>query len=186
VIDRGEAPRRPRLIVVSGLPGAGKSTLADGLGTALRAPAFSVDPIEGAIAAAGIVRSFETGLAAYLVVEEVANAVLARGLDVIVDAVSGVEPARDMWRGLAARWAASLRVIVCEADPAITGARLSRRDRGSRLGEPSEADVEARRAEWTAWTEPHLRVDAASPATANLAAALAWLAAPDPIGPLAE
>ena len=48
---------RTQLIVVSGLPGTGKSTLADALGAALAVPVLSVDPIEGAITGAGIPRS---------------------------------------------------------------------------------------------------------------------------------
>ena len=57
------------LIVLSGMPGTGKSAIADGIASARRAPVFSVDPIESEIVRAGIPASFETGLAAYLVAE---------------------------------------------------------------------------------------------------------------------
>ena len=57
------------LIVLSGLPGTGKSAVADGIARALRLPVLSVDPLESAILQAGIPPSFETGLAAYLVAE---------------------------------------------------------------------------------------------------------------------
>ena len=62
---------------------------------------LSVDPIESAILRAGVERSFETGLAAYVVVEELAERSLADGLDAIIDAVNSVDDARDMWRELA-------------------------------------------------------------------------------------
>jgi predicted kinase len=52
------------LIVFTGLPGTGKSTLALAVGRALGVPVLSVDPIESAMLRAGVVRSFETGLAA--------------------------------------------------------------------------------------------------------------------------
>ena len=62
-----------KVIVVSGLPGAGKSTVAESVAGELRLPIFSVDPIEASIIKSGIQRSFETGLAAYLVAEALVN-----------------------------------------------------------------------------------------------------------------
>ena len=79
-----------KVIVVSGLPGAGKSTVAESVAGELRLPIFSVDPIEGSIIKSGIHRSFETGLAAYLVAEALANEQLSLGLSVIIDAVNPV------------------------------------------------------------------------------------------------
>jgi predicted kinase len=163
------------LVVVSGLPGSGKSWLADGIARALRIPVLSVDPIEAAVLRAGIPQSFETGLAAYLVAEACADAFLAAGLDAVIDAVSSVEPARDLWRHLAARHDTELRVIVCSLDPPEAAGRLRGRTRGLALPEPGEAELQARAAEWTPWPEPHLVLDSLQPAEANLDRALAWL-----------
>jgi predicted kinase len=164
------------LIVVSGLPGSGKSTLADGIAGVRHIPALSVDPVESAILRAGLEPSFETGLAAYLVVETCADRFLAVGLDVVVDAVSSVVEARDLWRGLAARHATPLRVIVCSVDPTEAERRISGRSRGLALPEPGAATVAARADEWTSWPESHLDLDAREPAGSNLERALAWLA----------
>src|SRR4051812_25884111 len=144
------------LIVVSGLPGTGKSTLAAGIARPLRAPVLSVDPIESAVIRAGIAKSFETGLAAYLVAETCADEFLAAGLDVIVDAVNAVEPARDTWRAVAARNGTRLRVIVCTLEPEEVARRLTGRSRGLAMGEPSAEDLRARAGEWRPWAEPHL------------------------------
>src|SRR3954451_9481911 len=119
-----------RLIVLSRLPRTGKSTLADGIGGELRLPVVSVDPLESAVLRAGIARSFETGLAAYLVAEAVVDHQLGLGLDVIVDAVNAVEPARDTWRELARRHGARMSVFVCVLDRVVAGARLRERNRG--------------------------------------------------------
>ena len=83
------------LIAMAGLPAAGKSTLAEILGARLSASVVSVDPIESAILEAGIDSDQPTGLAAYLVAETIAGLVLESGHDVIVDAVNGVDPARE-------------------------------------------------------------------------------------------
>lgn len=71
------------LIIMGGLSGTGKTTLADAVARELGAAVFSHDPVESAILDAGIVRSFETGLAAYIVVQRLANDHLALGQTVI-------------------------------------------------------------------------------------------------------
>jgi predicted kinase len=165
------------LIVLSGLPGTGKSTVAEGIARTLRLPVLSVDPLESAILRAGIRPSFETGLAAYLVAETLADACLASGLDPVIDAVNSVEHAREMWRAMARKHHAPLRIIECRvSDPAVHAARLASRERGLVLAEPTGEDVERRRAEWTDWPEPYLVLDALDGIEANIAAALAYLA----------
>ena len=81
----------PHFIVMSGLPGSGKSSIAERLAEQLKLPVLSVDPIESAIIRAGIPRSFETGLAAYLVAEALASEQLKLGNSVIIDAVNAEE-----------------------------------------------------------------------------------------------
>src|SRR5262249_28412347 len=99
------------LVVMVGLPAAGKSAVAEDLARALGCAVLSVDPVEAAMWQAGIDRDQPTGLAAYQVVELLAAEQLVLGHDVIVDAVNAVEPARGQWRGLAARTGAALRFV---------------------------------------------------------------------------
>ena len=80
-------------IVMAGLPGTGKSTIAEQLGRQLGLAVVSVDPIESAILSAGIDAGQPTGLAAYLVAERIADSVLSSpAAGVIIDAVNAVEP----------------------------------------------------------------------------------------------
>jgi predicted kinase len=167
--------RPPILVVFSGLPGTSKSTLAEDVPARWPAVLLSVDPIESAMA--GVAGGFARGLAACLVAQRVAESSLRVGLDVLVDAVNSVEPARDMWRDVAHRTGESLEVIVCRLDEAEQRRRLDDRDRGLRSDEPDWTDVEARRADWTEWPEPYLRVDASDDQSHSVPAVLEHLSA---------
>lgn len=148
------------LVVMSGAPGAGKSAIARGIGRTLGAPVISVDPVEAALWRAGIDRTQPTGLAAYTVVEAVAEEVLTGGLPVVVDAVNAVEPARAMWQDLGARH--GIRVepvkVVC-SDPGVHRRRLEHRSRGIvGFPEPTWEDVLALEYEpWDVFTVDTVR-----------------------------
>ena len=164
-------PKNPRkIIVISGLPGSGKSTIAEGLAKALKYPLLSVDPIESSIIRSGINRSFETGLAAYLVAERLAAEQLGLGMSVIIDAVSGVQEARDMWRNLSDRFQAPLIIIECVLDPDLHKKRIESRTRNLHgIPEVTWQDVENRRKEYLVWEEERLILDTAQPIENNLA-----------------
>ncbi|MEO5704535.1 MAG: ATP-binding protein [Candidatus Limnocylindrales bacterium] len=167
------------MIVLSGLPGSGKSGVARGIAIARGYPVLSVDPIESAIVTAGIPRSFETGLAAYVVAETLAGEMLGAGLSVVIDAVNAVEEARDMWRRLAPNHGADLRIIECVvSDETVHAERVAARDRGLAIPEPSWDEVVRRRAEWAPWPEPHLTLDAIDSLDSNVARAMAYLDLP--------
>lgn len=158
-----------KIIVVSGLPGVGKSTLAEGIVVKLKFPLFSVDPIESSIIKSGIAKSFETGLAAYLVVEMLAAEQLKLDLSVIIDAVSPVKEARDMWRGLSKRYDARLIVVECVLESELHKKRVAARVRNMHgIPEVTWEDVENRRKEYLTWTEERLTIDTANDREYNL------------------
>ena len=174
------------LIVLSGLPGTGKSAIATRIAEVRGLPVLSVDPIESAIVRAGIAQSFETGLAAYVVAEALAESMLMTGLSPVIDAVNSVDEARDMWRGLAAKRGVTLRIIECSiADDDAHRARLHARERGLAIPEPAWDEVVRRRQAWLSWPEPHVTIDGLADLEANVAAVLAFLERPvsAPAGP---
>lgn len=154
---------KPQLIVMSGLPGSGKSTIAERLAERLKLPVFSVDPIESAIIKAGIQRSFETSVAAYQVAETLASEQLKIGNSVIIDAVNAEEDGKDVWRGLARRHGLELIVLlVIVSDRALHKQRIESRVRGLHgFSEVTWERVEAREKVFTAWKEPTLQLDSA-------------------------
>src|ERR1700678_2949730 len=101
-----------KLIVLSGLPGSGKSTVAEGLSRALSLPVFSVDPIEAAMWRGGLSKG-QTRIAAYDVAIALADEDLRLGHSVVVDAVNPVEAPRAAWRDLAGKYRADLKIIEC-------------------------------------------------------------------------
>ncbi|RZS67797.1 putative kinase [Agromyces ramosus] len=173
-----------QLIVMAGLPGAGKSTIGEIVGARLGATVVSVDPIESAILRAGIDADQPTGLAAYLVAEEIAEKELDSGRTVIVDAVNAAEAARLQWRDLAARADVRLRVIevVC-SDESLHRARLEKRERGlPHLEETTWRAVEQSLEGYAPWTGPssalpRVTIDSVESLGSNVDAALAFIAA---------
>jgi predicted kinase len=165
------------LIAMAGLPGAGKSTIADGLSRELRAPVLSVDPIESAMWRAGVQRTEPTGLATYVVAETLARANLSTGISVIVDAVNAVEPARWTWREVAASAGVRLKFVevVC-SDERVHRERVQARSRAIEGFEvtPWEA-VLAARAEWAPWSDERLRLDSLDSSADNLKRALDYV-----------
>lgn len=95
------------LIVFSGLPGTGKTTIAKGLATQLGALYLRIDSIEQAIRDADVLAS-DVGRSGYLVGNALALTNLDIGSRVVVDCVNPVQESRDAWRETARRAQASL------------------------------------------------------------------------------
>jgi len=165
------------LIVFGGLPGVGKTALAQTLAARLRATYLRVDAIESALWRSGVARDQPTGLAAYVVAHTVAEASLVAGAPVVVDAVNPVEDARRGWRDLAQRLAKQFRVIevVC-ADETEHRRRVESRAadlEGHTV--PTWSDVQDR--EYEPWDEPRLTLETSSTSPAEcLAQVLAYVA----------
>lgn len=170
------------LIVMAGLPAAGKSTIAEVVGNRMGVPVVSVDPIEAAILSAGIDADQPTGLAAYLVAEAFADAVISGGASIIVDAVNAVNPAREQWVKLAERQKADIRFIevIC-SDAELHGERLAARaERLAAASLPVTFAVEQSLDEWEEWTGAsgaiaRITLDSVEPLGVNVERALAFL-----------
>jgi predicted kinase len=167
------------LVVFSGLPGTGKSALAEAVGRALGWPVFSKDRLEAALWRSGISRDAGrgSGWAGYELLTTLAEQQLRLGQAAILDSVAGREVIRRQWRELAAQSGANFCVVACiSSDEALHRARLTGRQRGiPGWYELDWVEVERVRAEYEPWPDEHLTVDMVRPFDDNLAAVLAYL-----------
>lgn len=166
------------LLIFSGLPGTGKSALARAVSERIGAVWLRVDTLEASMLKAGLARSFETGLAAYLGVEDIAEEELRLGHTVVVDAVNGVEEGRQMWRQLAARTQVPRFVVEVFISDTIEHRRRveSRTAPTPPLPKPTWDEVITR--EYLPWNEPVLAVDGVQPIDVNVPKILSYCRTP--------
>lgn len=165
------------LISMAGLPGSGKSTVAREVARALGCALLSVDPIEAAMWRSGIKQDQPTGLAAYVVAEDLAREQLVLGNDAIIDAVNDAGAARDQWKSLAADLDQLLAFIeVFCGDVREHQRRLVKRRREIvGFPEPTWASIIERRDAFRAWGDDRLRVDSMRPLDENVATVLEYV-----------
>lgn len=121
-------------------------------------------------------RSFQTGLAAYLVAETLASENLKLGLSVITDSVRAVKEAREIWRDLSRKHLTRLIIIECVLDSRLHKKRVESRVRNIHgIPDLTWNDVEDRRKVYLEWKEERLVLDMANNIEANLRTALSYI-----------
>lgn len=167
-----------RLIVFAGLPGTGKSALADATGRELRIPVFAVDWLLGSLTPFGGYHQDALLESGAELLTTLAFRQLHLGQSAILDFPAEDLATRTRWRTLARAAGAEFRVIVCTcSDPQVHRARLERRERripGWHEG-GNWANVQQRLARFPPWTGEVLTIDAIRPLAENLAAVLGYV-----------
>ena len=168
-----------KLIIFAGLPGAGKTTLAEAVGRELGIPVFAKDWLEATLLRCELVPANQDkplGMAGYELLSMLAGRQLMLGKSVILDSVASTASIRAKWRELAAEYAARQLVIECIcSDEAVHRSRLGGRRRNIPGWHELEwAEVEHVKNYYCAWDQDRLVLDAVQPFEKNLAAALAY------------
>ena len=163
-----------RLIVLSGLPGVGKTSVATVLARRIGAVHLSIDVIEESILGCGLPAGWQVGVAAYEAARAAAELNLPLGHDVVVDAVNDTDQARQTWRNAAEAVEAQLLFVhLITSDPHAHERRLQGRDRGfAHVPEPRWKQVQVRAAEYSPWTDDHLELDTAGRCVDDVATAV--------------
>jgi predicted kinase len=167
-----------RLVVLSGVPGTGKSTLADAVGRATGTPAFSADWLLGALTPFGGYHLPDLLGIAEELLTTLAFRQLSQGQSAILDAPTEDVVIRNRWRSLADAFGADLRVVVCVcSDPALHRQRVEGRHRGI-PGWHDAGDwqnVKQRMAAFPPWEGESLIVDGVQPLDRNLQAVVEYV-----------
>ncbi len=161
------------LIVFSGLPGTGKTTIARELARQTGAVYLRIDVIEQAIRDAGVLAG-DVGASGYGVANALALSNLQLGRRVVADCVNPVKESRAAWTATAAT-AATADVALVNIQVVCTDAQEHRRRVETRTSDipgltpPTWQSVSAH--EYERWDPPVLTLDTAS-VTATEAVAL--------------
>lgn len=173
---------KPKLIVFSGLPGAGKSAIAEAVAKQLRIPCFAKDWLEAPILASGELSRERLGWVGYEQLTSLARRQLMIGQSVILDSVASTRSIRSAWRALAAEFDARWIVVECIcSNESVHKERLSVRKRDiPDWPELHWAEVERVRGYYEPWDEDRLVLDCIEPLAVNIAEAIRYAEA-DPV-----
>lgn len=155
---------RPVAVLIAGVPGAGKSTLAEGLARELRAPVFSMDWQLGALTPFRVLTDENIDPLAEMVMVAPLARQLQLGLDVVLDATGHQAVARQRYRRVAESLGARFVGVECVcSDTTAHRARVAGRDRGIPGWHPTVpwAHVLRMKGLWEPWNEQHLVLDSA-------------------------
>ena len=122
-----------KLIIFSGLPGTGKSALAETIGRDYGIPVFAKDWLEATLLRSGlkpVTEDKSLGSAGYELLTVLAERQLMLCQSVILDSVAGTQTIRNTWCQLSEQYKADWRVIECIcSDESLHQARLKDRKR---------------------------------------------------------
>jgi predicted kinase len=171
--------KNKKMIIFSGLPGTGKSALAEAVGRELGIPVFAKDRLEAVLLRSKWVPAEaekQLGSVGYDLLTVLAERQLSLNQSAILDSVASTISIRSAWRDLAGRYNADWRVIECIcSDIVVHRERLEKRQRGiPGWHELTWADVEYVRSYYARWEEERLILDSIRVVDENLASALKY------------
>jgi predicted kinase len=168
-----------KLIVFSGLPGTGKSTLAEAVGRKLCIPVFAKDWLEATLLRCEVVQGSpgkSLGSTGYELLTVLAERQLSLNQSVILDCVAATESIRTSWHELADHYGGDWRVIECIcSNESLHRSRLEVRQRHiPGWNELQWTEVNGVKSYYSLWNEPRLILDAVNSFEENFLSAVQY------------
>jgi predicted kinase len=132
-----EAP--PVFIVVSGLPGTGKSYLSRQLAERLSYPILESDALRKQLFPAPTYSAIESGIL-FRAIHRLIDGLLEKGISLILDATNLTEKYRERLYNIAEKYNTKLIIVRTKAPPEVVRERLKNRAEKTRNGDKSDAD----------------------------------------------
>ncbi len=165
------------LVLFAGSTGAGKTTIAQSVGRALRWPVVDKDASKSTLLAGGVSEE-AAGPLAYDLMFAHARDLLAQGFSVILDSPASYAESVRNAQQIARDGPARLKVVLCTADKTLREARLrARAPRPSQPSVPNERPMDESR-RYAHLPEGALTIDTGQSAEETLQAVVSYLQAP--------
>jgi len=167
---------QPTVLVITGLPGTGKSTLAESIAKLVGVPAFSGDWLLGAIAPSDVLNGVERPVVRGIY-ERLLSSLLTRqlmlGQSAVLDCIA-TDDFIEGWSAIADQYGARLVTVECVcSDETLHRSRIDGRRRNiPGWHEIDWTHVEYMKSEIQPLQVPHLRIDAIVRADINVSTVL--------------
>lgn len=159
-----------KLILFAGLPGTGKSTLAEALGRSSNIPVFALDWLLGALKPLKVLTSENAAEVGYTLIETLLKRQFMLNQSAILDSPAHTTQLRQRWCNIAQTYNAEIYNIetIC-SDVDVHRSYVEGRIRSiPGWHEITWAHVEKMRAAWESWSDDRLVVDAVDNFQENL------------------
>ena len=133
----------PILVLMAGLPGAGKTTLALAIGKELRWPVLDKDTVKTTLLEAAVPEAIAGPASYFLPLAFCRDLVVQQRLSVIFDSPAAYPPNIAQAQGIAEASGGTLKIIYCQAKSVLRNQRLAQRPRRlSQMGSDPTSDAE--------------------------------------------
>lgn len=164
----------PKIIIVGGIPGTGKTTLAELLSKRIEVSCFSKDKLEAVILRRGVASKDSLNGVGYALLAEIAQIEIAHGRSVILDCIAPAHRVIEFWQKIVNKNMVYIECIC--SDKAIHKQRIEDRTRQiSGWYELTWSDVLKISESYSSFSENRIVIDSTNDLESNLQKVLNYM-----------